>query len=874
MKSKLNAKWTCISKKKRRRTQQPLSNVLARPALHCQPDNRPNSVVVGGSPRPLWDVDEPFVSRMTGLRPCGKEQHAPAPPATAFVSAIADRRAACRGLLAPASLSRLSARASLLGLFTILNCGYALANDQVDNKQEVHKIKRINKLIVSKTEQEAETMVKPVYGMETAVIPKKYIEQHDVDSNATTILNSVPGVNATSMNPIGTRTHISVRGFSQTQIGYTFDNIPIGDLFYGGLGGGDINYGDLSTVVPVTLGQTSGIKVSYGPPQPYINSFGAIGGNVNYLPKLPGAEGGTAYFSYGSFNTRGYGLSYDTGRTGLGNLYMRFSSRQTGNYLQDTPSRIYSYYAAYNFPTISPESRWSLIFLLNKTAGYVPARMPENILNQFGKYYQWQRNFTWATSKSESITAILQNKTLLSERSFLDTKAFYTYIHNDRTEYVNPQNPLSNIYYSQVETLLPVETVCQYSGNDYAGNTSPECQDQTINGDNFHSYDVGINTLGLSSRYRFFSRYINLDVGGLAFAAIMSHSQDYVYGSLPIPTIAGYNDLWDEHAYRIYGKGFVQLGLKPMKDLIITPGFKLESVTSHINDVPGYYYDVGASSGRTYLRVSPYVGFQYKPFTHYSFYATDAIGFKYPNISAFYSADSNATPTTPSSIITIKPERVDTYQIGASYKSNRLNLNITLYDAFFNNTFSSYVNPDTGITYEYNVGKSQYKGINFAANYNINKFINIFGSYSLQNAVYTNSVTSAYGFATHPGEVRPNTPTYLASIGANLKYNSTALDVSDSLVGSQFIENYNGGPSTDTLPAYNTLNVILSHRFNINSAGAYVKAVTLSLSADNIANSQAYVLAKLWPYLTGDGEYIQAQPLMPRAFFGTLKFQF
>lgn len=758
-----------------------------------------------------------------------------------------------------------------------LLCGghMMLAQAATINKQgkKIYKIKKIDKNLLRQVDKDELTKVKPVYGMETALIPRKYIKGLEATQNASTILNFVPGVNASSMNAIGTKPHISIRGFSQTQLGFTYDNLPIGDLFYGGMTGGDINYGYLSMLVPVVLGQTDGIRVSYGTPQPYIGSFGAIGGNVNYLPKMPSkGQKINANISYGSFNTIGYGFSFNSGMSTLGNLYLRFESKQTDNYLDNTPDRLYSFYTSYDFPTMNPLSKWSLIFAMNKNAGYVPARMPTSIMDEYGRYYQWPRNFTWATGKSESIIAILQNKTLLAPSLVGSFKGFYEYIHNNRTEYVNQNSPYTNEYYSQVETLLPIETVCQYSGNDFMGNNSAACQNQTINGDNYHDYKVGINTFGISSDFDYINKYADVMFGGMTFASIMSHSQDYVYGSLPIPTIPGYNDLWDEHAYRIYGKLYVQAKIKPIENLSIIPGVKYESVTSHINDVPGYYYDVGASSGKTYGRLSPYIGINYKILRSLGVYGSDSIGYKYPNISAFYSADSNATPTSPSSQITIKPEKVNTYQVGMLYKRKRYEISAALYDADFTHTFSSYVSPNTGLTYEYNIGSSNYKGINLAGSFQIDRNLTLFGNYSLQNAHYTSRVTSNYGETTYPGEPRPNTPTYLATIGLSGKYGRTSGRLYGNLVGPQYIGSYTGAPTSQTLPSYATMNLSVGHKFVLNDGE--IKTINISIQATNLLNTDAYVMAKVWPYLNGSGTYTEAEPVMPRAIFGNIRVSF
>ena len=739
--------------------------------------------------------------------------------------------------------------------------------------KKIYKIKSVSKNLLRTVEKAALTHIKPVFGAETALIPKKFLEGQESTQNASTILSFVPGVNATSTNPIGVKTHISVRGFSQTQVGYTFDNLPIADLFNGGLSGGNNNYADLTNLIPVTLGETSGIRVTYGTPSPDINAVGAIGGNIDYLPKIPSEKRYESIFAgYGSFDTRSYGAEINTGANpGYGNLLLRFSSRQTAGYLDHSPDREYSYYAAYDLPQISPTSKWSVIFLLNKNKGATAARMPVALLQQYGPNYQWPLSFTYANSTAEHMMTIVQNKTLISSHAVFGFKGFYAYTNSNRLEYVNPS--VNTPYNSFVTFYLnPAQTVCQYSGNDFSGNSSAACQAQTINGDNYHSYSYTTNTFGFNPSVEWLNHYVDLKAGGLG-AVSQYHSRDYVYGSPNVPEVAGYNDLWDEHAWRLYGKLYAQAKIKPTRSLAITPGLKYETVSTHINDVPGYYYTVGAGSGRSYSEVSPYVGIQYKPIRSVTLYANYAVGYKYPNITAFYAADSNATSTSPATPVTIKPEQVNTYQFGAAYSHAGMDASISFYRSDFAHTFSSYYDTTTGLTYEYNIGSSSYQGINIATAYALDNYVSVYGNYSLQDAHYTSNSSSAYGVATSIGEPRANTPTYLAGIGILAHYMNTRARLYGNLVGPQYIEASTGAPTSISMPAYATMNFNLAHTFQIHQYG--LKSVTLSLSGVNLLNSEASVLEKQFPYINNQpGNYLVAEPMMPRSFFGTVKMVF
>lgn len=71
--------------------------------------------------------------------------------------------------------------------------------------KKVYKIKQVSKDLLRMVDKAALTKVKPVYGAETALIPKKFLHGQESTQNASTILSFVPGINATSTNPIGGR---------------------------------------------------------------------------------------------------------------------------------------------------------------------------------------------------------------------------------------------------------------------------------------------------------------------------------------------------------------------------------------------------------------------------------------------------------------------------------------------------------------------------------------------------------------------------------------------------------------------------------------------------------------------------------------------
>lgn len=744
-------------------------------------------------------------------------------------------------------------------------CATTIANKTT--KTKVFKIKQIEKLL-NFSNSAALTSFKTLYGTSTALIPKSLVRDQQQTSNDTTILNQVPGVSAVSTNTTGTRPHISIRGFTQTQIGFTYDNIPITDGLDGGLTGGNSNYATLYNLVPVTLGETDGLQVYYGSPPPFVNGIGTLAGNINYLPRMPSNKPkDSVTMGYGSFGTINYGATINTGMSkSYGKLLVRFMSRQTKNYYSGTPDSEYSYYASYVFPTVTPLSRWSAIFFLNKTHGFVPALMPVALLSKYGNSYQWPHSFTYDNSKAESMTAILQNKTLLSDNLALGTKVFYRLNSYEHVSYANPN--VSSVYQNDTAGYNPVGTVCQANGG-----TSAACLAQTNGGTFYHHYVDVKSSFGITSNLHYVSQKLTARAGGMALVTIMGPNYKTA-GSTPndLSLVQGYNDYFNQRATRVYSKLFAQAGYKLDRYLKLTGGLTYVNVTTNQSDTPGYFFAVGGTSGRTYDNISPYLSVTAYPFKHANIYADYGTSYKYPNFSTFYESVGNATATTPPTPIITLPEKVSTIQLGFNYSTEDLSAMLSVYRSDFSNTFTSATTTD-GQDYEYNLGSSVYSGMNIAVAYQPIKRIKLYANYSLQKANYATTIdNSQYGVQVFSGEPRPNTPTYLANIGADMLFYGTHFNAFYNFVGPEYIQASTGGPTHLSTPSFSQLNLSISHRFLVNSNS--VHSLTASLNIVNLLNSHALVLQKLWPYINGSGNYLEGEPMPPLSIFGSLTLSF
>jgi iron complex outermembrane recepter protein len=126
-------------------------------------------------------------------------------------------------------------------------------------------------------------------------------------------LRKLPGVNFQSADPFGVyewSTRITLRGFNQNQLGFTFDGVPLGDMSYGNTNGLHIS----RAIIADNIGST---RVSQGAGALGTASTSNLGGTIEFFSRDPQDELGIAgNVTYGDSNTiRAYG-TLDTGDLG------------------------------------------------------------------------------------------------------------------------------------------------------------------------------------------------------------------------------------------------------------------------------------------------------------------------------------------------------------------------------------------------------------------------------------------------------------------------------------------------------------------------------------------------------------------------------
>ena len=137
-------------------------------------------------------------------------------------------------------------------------------------------------------------------------------------------VSRLPGVNFQSADPLGNyewSTRFTVRSFSQNQLGFTLDNVPLGDMSYG-------NFNGLHISRAISAENVGGAVLSQGSGALDTASSSNLGGTLQFYSRAPQDKFGLDLReTLGSdHEMRSYGR-VDTGDTGFGRFALSFTSQ-------------------------------------------------------------------------------------------------------------------------------------------------------------------------------------------------------------------------------------------------------------------------------------------------------------------------------------------------------------------------------------------------------------------------------------------------------------------------------------------------------------------------------------------------------------------
>ncbi|AOV16539.1 hypothetical protein BJI67_05145 [Acidihalobacter aeolianus] len=756
---------------------------------------------------------------------------------------------------------------SALGLGVVmiaspLTAAHAQGDDSTDNGQPV----QIKKVVKTVPPERA-----------VATVSKAKVEHTSPSSNLLSILKNVPGFNVLSSGPgnlLTSDTAFTLNGFNSSEVGTTFDGVPIINTFLGGIYG----QGDDHAVTPLTVGQISNVQVYSGANTPQQNSLDSLGGNINFSPKMPtkapGVDvnvGGGAYAKHGDMST--VGVQANSGALQSLNgfkVLARYDHTDTNGFQQHVYAHVNSYYLAAVQPLDQGLTQLSLIVAHNDEKAQMPEMIPSALIDQFGSDYQYPTDVARNWVDSHATHVILGLNSLLNPMAVGGFKVFYNQTKNDRTAYANPIYNNSYLGYGLPTHLKSSSALNGYGNNFNIYNAALATQmfGSAAAGTQYQHYIDNYHNFGAKIHLSLLLPSNTVTVGGMAMQA-KELSEEGWYGSKPAPISTGYNAAWVEHDGRNYWDAYAQDNMSLLKGrLHIYPGVKYAQVSMFAADDPAYYYYYGGSTGKTFTYAEPSIGVTFSPAKPVELYANYGRTYKAPNISAIYSLIGSTPMPQP---ITVKPEYVDSVDAGIRYSSAFGKFSAAVYDRHFTHIFSYSYSNVTGVTQEYNAGTADYKGFTLAAEKPLLDHFLLQANYGYTNAKYTKDFTGDNGTVT-AGMWRADVPEYTANLGLAYENAGWYGDLSSHFVGRQYIA-YNGGTTSDTtIPAYETVDLKVAYTWK--TPGAMVKKLKVAAYIDNLLDKKYIAYAYVQGKAGATGNYELVQEGAPRFAGVTLTASF
>ncbi len=137
-------------------------------------------------------------------------------------------------------------------------------------------------------------------------------------------VSRLPGVNFQSADPLGNyewSARFTVRGFSQNQLGFTLDGVPLGDMSYGNLNGLHISRA-------IAAENVARAELSQGAGALETASSSNLGGTLQFYSAAPARDFGLqAAQTWGSHRNRRSHVRLDSGEHGWGAVYLSLTDQ-------------------------------------------------------------------------------------------------------------------------------------------------------------------------------------------------------------------------------------------------------------------------------------------------------------------------------------------------------------------------------------------------------------------------------------------------------------------------------------------------------------------------------------------------------------------
>lgn len=667
-------------------------------------------------------------------------------------------------------------------------------------------------------------------------------------------LEKLPGVSFQSADPFGAyewSTHISIRGFGQNQLGFTLDDIPLGDMSYR-------NNNGLHISRAVSSENIGGVTVSQGAGSLGTASTSNLGGTVAFATRGPADDAGaTVAQTFGSDNTSRTFARYDTGLFGTGTKAYFSVTRQHADKWKGDGAQDQQQFNSKVVQTFG-QSRISAFFNYSRRDETDYQDMSFDMVRRLGYKWDnyapdWQRAVNAANGiYTGGVTNVddayylgrgLRNDALMgvaldwriNDDARLKTTAYH---HGDegQSQWYTPYTPSS--------AAVPISV----RGQNYSIQRNGIVADL--------AWELGSHTLA---------------AGFWAERSISNFSRDFYAISGPQdtdtilhgPTSTAFEQDFVTNTTQFYAQDTLSLLDERLK---LNFGFKTPRVTIDASNLVA-----GRAAGRLVASENflPQAGISYALDQHNELFSSWA-----KNMRAFQpGADGPFSQTQAAfdlSAGNLRPETSTTVDLGIRSSYGDLKGSLAIYHADFDNrqlsiaTCAGIVGCPTTLA---NVGKVSTSGLEAAVDWRLARNWSWFNSFTYNDSTYRSTPAYFDGGAAIDvnGKQAVDTPKIL--FNTELAYDSAGWfgRLGAKYTGTRYYTYLNDSP----VPAFWVAN--LTAGYKLLPIGP-LKSATLQFNVTNLFNKQYYSTVGTNGFVSSDpaGTFATLQEGAPRAFFVTL----
>ncbi len=691
------------------------------------------------------------------------------------------------------------------------------------------------------------------------------------------VLEKLPSVNYQSASPFGSNewsTRISVRGFTQNQLGFTLDGVPLGDMSYA-------NFNGLHISRAISSDNIASTELSQGAGSLSTASSSNLGGTIAFFSKDPSYEmGATSSATYGSNDAWRVFTRFETGDMGGGvRAYVSGDYSDTPKWKGEGAQHAYHINSKLVAP-IGTRGEFKAFVNYSYLADDDYADMTPDLLSRHG--------YNWDYLRYDFKTAKAIGDNLLGSGTYTDDYDGYGTLTADDAYYDGyglRKDLLVGVSVGyDLTDKLHVNVSPYYHHNRGIGTwwtpyvASPSGANISVRGTEYWIDREGV-TANLS--YDLF-RGNKLEVGGWIENNDYKQARDY-FGLDDSDTSSIAPREWptDPFAYDYFYKFnintyqyFIQDSWDVTDNLKVSGGWKGLDVQIDSSYDPQRTSDSWATAGSLESKdlFLPQIGVNYRPIDQVELFASYA-----ENMRAFTTTPFITSPTQFETLKEngLKPETSRTYEAGVRLHLPRFEGSLVGYHVRFKNRLFA-VSPCSAIqscsSVLNNVGSVTTNGLEVTGEYRLTHAISFYGSYAYTHAEYDDDVYNGAGelVAASAGKAVVDQPRHL--INGEISYDD-----------GTFLGNVHVNYQSKRYATYENdlsfagralVDVTLGYRFHSDDA---LDGTEIQLNVTNVTDKK-YVATigetggYLTSYSTGDYQYFLVGA--PRQWFVTLKKSF